>query len=45
VAYANAGLVGVLFGNTQVATYSDDDGGFLRLGAGAYYSAGPISLP
>ncbi|PWT71908.1 MAG: hypothetical protein C5B60_10265 [Chloroflexi bacterium] len=31
-------------GNTQTALYSDDDGGNLRLMAGAYYSAGPIAL-
>lgn len=32
-------------GNTLQAEYADDDGGFLRLSAQAYYSAGMLSLP
>lgn len=31
-------------GNTGVATYSDDDGGLLRLNAGKYYSSGGTPL-
>jgi hypothetical protein len=30
--------------NNLVSSYSDDDGGFLRLSAQAYYVAGPISI-
>lgn len=68
--YANAGVIGVLFGrgadgpthygdangdgvtnppaingNNLVATYPDDDGGFIRIQAGAYYRAGAVPLP
>jgi hypothetical protein len=32
-------------GNTQVAQYADDDGGYIRLGSDAYYSQGVIPLP
>ncbi|MBI2933589.1 MAG: hypothetical protein HYY16_18255 [Planctomycetes bacterium] len=32
-------------GNTLQATLPDDDGGFLRTSAAAYYSEGPVSLP
>jgi hypothetical protein len=32
-------------GNTQTATVADDDGGYIRLGAGAYYQPGPVPLP
>jgi len=31
-------------GNDQVASYADDDGGYLRLSAAAYYQAGALSL-
>ena len=31
-------------GNTQTAQYSDDDGGYLRLQAQAYYARGAVSL-
>jgi hypothetical protein len=31
-------------GNTQVSNYADDDGGFLRLSAAAYYSSGPVAI-
>jgi hypothetical protein len=30
--------------STHVATVSDDDGGYLRTAAGAYYTA-PLTLP
>jgi hypothetical protein len=29
----------------QTAVWADDDGGFLRTAAGAYYAAGPVPLP
>ena len=32
-------------GNVLTATVSDDDGGFLRSAAGAYYAAGPVAIP
>ena len=32
-------------GNTQSAIYSDDDGGYLRLGLSSYYSQGTLPLP
>jgi len=32
-------------GNDQEAQYADDDGGYLRSSASAYYQAGAISLP
>jgi hypothetical protein len=31
-------------GNTLNSTYSDDDGGFLRTSAAAYYSSGPVPV-
>jgi hypothetical protein len=31
-------------GNTLSSTYSDDDGGFLRTSAAAYYSSGPVPV-
>jgi hypothetical protein len=31
-------------GNTLKSTYSDDDGGFLRTSAAAYYSSGPVPV-
>ena len=69
--YANAGVIGLLFGggatgctsyddtmndgitnpaaapgnSGDVSTFSDDDGGYLRLRGGAYYSAGKLTLP
>lgn len=32
-------------GNTQVAQYADDDGGYIRSQVGTYYSGGTIPLP
>jgi hypothetical protein len=32
-------------GNTMMSVSSDDDGGFFRLKAGAYYSSGAMNLP
>lgn len=32
-------------GNTLVSTYADDDGGFLRSHAAAYYASGPVPSP
>ncbi|MBF6614057.1 MAG: hypothetical protein IVW55_13090, partial [Chloroflexi bacterium] len=32
-------------GNTEVAQYADDDGGYIRLQSDAYYSQGPVVLP
>jgi hypothetical protein len=32
-------------GNTQVSTCPDDDGGFLRTSAKAYYYSGPVPVP
>ena len=32
-------------GNNLTATYPDDDGGYLRLSIGSYYSTGTIALP
>ncbi len=32
-------------GNTLKSNYSDDDGGFLRTSAAAYYSSGPVPVP
>lgn len=32
-------------GNNRESHYTDDDGGFLRLRAKAYYSRGPLTLP
>ena len=68
--YANAGVIGILFGegaagnttywdaandgitnppaidgNTLVSTYADDDGGYLRTHAAAYYASGPVPSP
>ncbi|HZM08335.1 MAG TPA: hypothetical protein VFC11_07800 [Methylocella sp.] len=68
--YANAGVIGILFGegaagnttywdaandgitnppaidgNTLVSTYADDDGGYLRTRAAAYYASGPVPSP
>jgi hypothetical protein len=31
-------------GNTMVSNYADDDGGFLRQAAAAYYSSGPVPV-
>jgi hypothetical protein len=44
--YANDGTTNppAIDGNTLVASYADDDGGFLRTATGAYYAAGPISI-
>jgi hypothetical protein len=43
--YANDGITSppAINGNTLVASYADDDGGFLRTSAAAYYLSGPIS--
>jgi hypothetical protein len=30
--------------NTLLSSYADDDGGFLRIRAGAYYSSGPVPI-
>jgi hypothetical protein len=32
-------------GNTLVSQYGDDEGGFLRVSAAAYYTAGPVPIP
>ena len=32
-------------GNTQVSQYADDDGGYIRLNVGSYYSSGALPLP
>ena len=32
-------------GNNEVSKYPDDDGGYLRLQGGAYYSRGAVALP
>jgi hypothetical protein len=32
-------------GNSLTATVSDDDGGFLRSAAAAYYASGPVAIP
>lgn len=32
-------------GNSAVAQYADDDGGFIRLQTAAYYQQGPVTLP
>jgi hypothetical protein len=32
-------------GNDQTATYADDDGGYLRINIGNYYSTGTLPLP
>jgi hypothetical protein len=32
-------------GNNLVASYADDDGGYIRLNVGAYYSGGVLPLP
>jgi hypothetical protein len=32
-------------GNARVSNYADDDGGFLRQAAAAYYASGPVPVP
>jgi hypothetical protein len=49
-AYADAQGDGVtnpaaINGNNAVSAHADDDGGFLRLNAAAYYAAGAVPLP
>jgi len=45
--YANDGISNPppINGNTAVAIYPDDDGGYVRLNTAAYYQQGPIYMP
>lgn len=44
---ANDGITNppAIDGNTLVSTYADDDGGYLRTRAAAYYASGPVPSP
>ncbi len=45
--YNNDGITNppAINGNTAVATYADDDGGYIRLNTATYYQQGTIPLP